>query len=366
MIEKLRVVVIFGGRSGEHEVSLISAASIIRALDRQKYEIIPVAITKEGRWLTSSQATKLLPHEVVARATENVALLGDPTQHALVHFDDDVRLTERRPVDVVFPVLHGPYGEDGTIQGLLELADIPYVGCGVLASAAGMDKDVMKRLFREAGLPIVNYLCVTRAVWEREPERVSKQVMKEIGLPAFVKPANLGSSVGITKVKRRNQLKAAMDVAAQYDRKILVERAITGREVEVSVLGNDEPMASLPGEIIAGAEFYDYTNKYLSDAAQLIIPAKLSKRLTTTVQQYAIRAFQAIDGSGMARVDFFIERSTNRVIVNEINTIPGFTSISMYPKLWEASGISYSELVDRLIQLALERHREKSRSQTSR
>jgi D-alanine-D-alanine ligase len=335
-------------------------------LDRQKYEIIPIAITKEGRWLTSSQATKLLPREVVTQATENVALLGDPTQHALMHFDGDMRLTESRPVDVVFPVLHGPYGEDGTIQGLLELADIPYVGCGVLASAVGMDKDVMKRLFREAGLPVVKYVAFTRAVWEREPDRVMKRVLKEIGLPVFVKPANLGSSVGITKAKQREQLKEAVDLAAQYDRKFLVEQAITGREVEVSVLGNDEPMASLPGEIIAGAEFYDYADKYLSDAAQLIIPAKLSKRLTTQVQQYAIRAFQAIDGAGMARVDFFIERGTNRVIVNEINTIPGFTSISMYPKLWEASGLSYTGLVDRLIQLALERHKEKSRSRTSR
>jgi len=366
LAKKIRVAVIFGGRSGEHEVSLISAASIIRALDRQKYEIIPIAITQEGRWLTATNATKLLPQEVLDQATEPVALLGDPTQHALMHFDGAMRMTESRPVDVVFPVLHGPYGEDGTIQGLLELADVPYVGCGVLASAVGMDKDVMKRLFREAGLPIVRYLAFSRNVWEQEPERISRRILKEIGLPAFVKPANLGSSVGITKVKKRDQLQPAIDLAAQYDRKILAEEAIEGREVEASVLGNENPIASLPGEIVPGAEFYDYNDKYISDAAHLIIPAKLPKRLTTKVQQYAIRAFQAIDGAGMARVDFFIERETNRVIVNEINTIPGFTSISMYPKLWEASGISYSELVDRLIQLALERHRDKSRSRTSR
>jgi len=295
-----------------------------------------------------------------------VALFGDPTQQAIMHFDGDMHLTESRPVDVVFPVLHGPYGEDGTVQGLLELANVPYVGCGLLASAVGMDKDVMKRLFRDAGLPIVQYLAFTRAMWEQEPERISRRILKRIGLPAFVKPANLGSSVGITKVKQRDQLEEAVSLAAQYDRKILAEEAIAGREIEVSVLGNDMPIASLPGEIIPGAEFYNYNDKYISDAAQLIIPAKLPKRLTIAVQQYAIRAFQAIDGAGMARVDFFIERGTNRVIVNEINTIPGFTSISMYPKLWEASGISYSELVDRLIQLALERHREKSRSRTSR
>jgi D-alanine-D-alanine ligase len=359
------VAVIFGGRSGEHEVSLRSAASIIQAMDRRKYEIIPIAITKEGRWLTSTAATKLLPHDVMRQATEIVALLGDPTQQALMHFDGDMHLTESQQVDVVFPVLHGPYGEDGTIQGLLELANVPYVGCGVLASAVGMDKDVMKRLFRDAGLPVVRYVAFTRAVWEQEPERIRRQVLKEIGLPAFVKPANLGSSVGITKVKQRDQLKDAIDLAVRYDRKIMVEEAIEGREVEVSVLGNDNPMASLPGEVIPGAEFYDYNDKYINDAAQLVIPAKLPKHLITKVQKYAIRAFQAIEGAGMARVDFFIERGTNRVIVNEINTIPGFTSISMYPKLWEVSGISFSELVDRLIELALERHRERLRSLTS-
>lgn len=365
MAKRIRVAVIFGGRSGEHEVSLISAASIIRALDQKKYEIIPIAITKDGRWLTSSSVSTLLPQEVIAQAKETVVLLGDPTRPELMMFDEQMRLIKRQPVDVVFPVLHGPYGEDGTIQGLLELANIPYVGCGVLASAVGMDKDVMKRLFRQAGLPVVHYLCVTRAVWEREPSRVTRQVMTEIGLPAFVKPANLGSSVGITKVKHRRHLKAAIDLAARYDRKILVEQAIDGREIEVSVLGNEEPVASLPGEIIPAAEFYDYADKYLNNAAQLVIPANLPQRLTARVQQYAIRAFQAIDGAGMARVDFFLERGTNRVIVNEINTIPGFTNISMYPKLWQASGLSYGELVDKLIQLALERHREKSRSQTS-
>jgi D-alanine-D-alanine ligase len=337
----------------------------MKALDPRRYEVVPIGITKEGRWLTSTDATKLLPQEMFGHQTERVALLGDPTQPSLMRFDGEMRLTESHHIDVVFPVLHGTYGEDGTVQGLLELADVPYVGCGVLASAVGMDKEVMKRLFREAGLPIARYVGFPRSAWERGPDRVCKTVYKEIGLPAFVKPTNLGSSVGITKVKKKDQLKGAIDLAASYDRKVMVEQAINAREVEVSVLGNDAPMASLPGEIIPGAEFYDYNNKYLDDTAQLVVPAKLPQRLTAQVQQYAIRAFRAIDGAGMARVDFFIERGTNRVLVNEINTIPGFTSISMYPKLWEASGISFEKLVDQLIQLAIERHKEKSRSLTS-
>ncbi len=369
MTEKLRVGVIFGGRSGEHEVSLISAGSIIRAMDRRKYEVIPIAIDKDGHWLPPSEARRLLPRGTLPslprwmtdrRATE-IILPGDAQLGGLLTFDSGMHLIKRMPLDVVFPVLHGPYGEDGTIQGLLELADIPYVGCGVLASAVGMDKDMMKRLFRQAGLSVVDYLAIERSVWRKRPAAIIGRILRKMGLPVFVKPANLGSSVGITKVKEGSALKDAIELAAEFDRKILIEEAIEGREIEVSVLGNDAPMASLPGEIIPGAEFYDYTDKYINDAAQLIIPAKLPARLTAKLQRWAIRAFQAIDGSGMARVDFFIERRTGRLLVNEINTIPGFTSISMYPKLWEASGIRYPELIDRLIELALERHREKSR-----
>lgn len=369
MTEKLRVGVIFGGRSGEHEVSLISAGSIIRAMDRRKYEVIPIAIDKNGHWLPPSEARRLLPRGTLPspprwmtdrRATE-IVLPGDAQLGGLLAFDSGMHLIKRMPLDVVFPVLHGPYGEDGTIQGLLELADIPYVGCGVLASAAGMDKDMMKRLFRQAGLSVVDYLAIERSVWRKRPATIIGRILRKMGLPVFVKPANLGSSVGITKVKEGSALKDAIELAAEFDRKILIEEAIEGREIEVSVLGNDAPIASLPGEIIPGAEFYDYTDKYINDAAQLIIPAKLPARLTAKLQRWAIRAFQAIDGSGMARVDFFIERRTGRLLVNEINTIPGFTSISMYPKLWEASGIRYPELIDRLIELALERHREKSR-----
>ena len=363
--DKIRVAIIFGGRSGEHEVSLESAASIIRAIDKNRYEVVPIGITKEGRWLFSHDSKKLLPREVMTGPTESVAMLPDPTRKEMVQIGSDSRVRWLRHFDVVFPVLHGPYGEDGTVQGLLDLANVPYVGCGVLASACGMDKEVMKRLFREAGLPIVRFVSLLRSRWESEPLRVLSHIRRELGFPVFVKPANLGSSVGISKAKNRSELMRSIELAARYDRKVLVEEAITGREMEVSVLGNEEPMPSLPGEIIPGDEFYSYDDKYIRNDAKLIVPARLPKRMIMALQKYAVRAFQAIDGSGLARVDFFIERNTRRIIVNEINTMPGFTTISMYPKLWEASGLSYSELIDRLIQLALQRHRDRARSLTT-
>jgi D-alanine-D-alanine ligase len=365
--KKIRVGVIFGGRSGEHEVSLRSAESVINALDRNKYEIVPIAITKQGKWLASSEATNLLPATVLESADQHVAIFGDPTERGLARFTGDGQPEGSDRLDVVIPILHGTYGEDGTIQGLLEMADLPYVGCGVLASAAGMDKVIMKRLFREAGLPIVNLTHFLRTQWEADAEKIEARVIDEIGFPCFVKPANLGSSVGISKATDGESLKAAITLAAKYDRKIIVEEGIDGRELEVSVLGNDQPIVSLPGEIVPQtAEFYDYKAKYLDDdGARLIIPAELDGEAEAQIQQLAIRAFQAIDGSGLARVDFFLECKTKRLIVNEINTLPGFTSISMYPKLWEASGISYRELIDRLIELAFERHREKSRNVTS-
>jgi D-alanine-D-alanine ligase len=365
LAKKLRIGVIFGGRSGEHEVSLRSAESIINALDREKYDVVPIAITKAGKWLTSSAATNLLPSAVMSSADTPVALLGDPTEKGLQRLSETD--ADRQSLDVVFPVLHGTYGEDGTIQGLFEMADIPYVGCGVLASSTGMDKVVMKRLFREAGLPIVDFIHFLRTPWEAHPEQITARVESEIGWPCFVKPANLGSSVGISKAKDAGELAEAVALAARYDRKIVVERSVDGREIEVSVLGNDTPQASLPGEIVPQtAEFYDYQAKYLDDnGARLVIPAQLPEETIAELQQLAIRAFQAIDGAGLGRVDFFIERGSNRVLVNEINTLPGFTSISMYPKLWEASGLSYSALIDRLIELAIERHREKSRNLTN-
>ncbi len=367
MENKLRVGVIFGGRSGEHEVSLRSAESIINALDRDKYEVVPIAISKAGKWLASSEATNLLPSAVMTNADQHVAIFGDPTEKGLARFTGQNESGKRDTLDVIFPVLHGTYGEDGTIQGLLEMADVPYVGCGVLGSAAGMDKVVMKRLFREAGLPIVEFVHFLRSQWEADPLLIELRVAEEIGFPCFVKPANLGSSVGISKATDAKSLNAAIALAAKYDRKIVIERGVDAREIEVSVLGNDEPIASLPGEIVPqSVEFYDYQAKYISaDGARLVIPAELSQEQTTEIQQLAVRAFQAIDGSGLGRVDFFLEKETGKLLLNEINTMPGFTSISMYPKLWEASGLSYSQLIDRLIELAFDRHREKSRNVTS-
>lgn len=367
MDSKLRVGVIFGGRSGEHEVSLRSAESIINALDRDKYEVVPIAITKAGKWLASSEATNLLPSAVMTNADQHVAIFGDPTEKGLARIGGENVTGQRDKLDVIFPVLHGTYGEDGTIQGLLEMADVPYVGCGVLGSAAGMDKVVMKRLFREAGLPIVEFTHFLRSQWEADPLLVELRVAEELGFPCFVKPANLGSSVGISKATDAKSLNAAIALAAKYDRKIIVERGVDAREIEVSVLGNDEPVASLPGEIVPqSAEFYDYEAKYISaEGARLEIPAKLSDEQTAEIQQLAIQAFQAVDGSGLGRVDFFLEKQTGKLLLNEINTMPGFTSISMYPKLWEASGLPYSQLIDRLIELAFERHREKSRNVTS-
>jgi len=364
--KKLRVGVIFGGRSGEHEVSLRSAESVINAIDKSKYDVVPIGITKEGRWLVSGSAAALLPDAVMAsNSHQQVAIIGDPTMRGLTRLDERERLLASEPLDAVFPVLHGTYGEDGTIQGLLEMAGVPYVGCGVLASATGMDKVTMKQLFERAGLTLIKYDWFLRSAWEENPDAIIKRINKSLGFPVFVKPANLGSSVGISKASDKRELRDAIDDAARYDRKLVVERAVNGREIEVSILGNEHPVASLPGEIITGHEFYDYEDKYIDTSSRTEVPANLPKRIIDRIQRDAIRAFQAVDGSGLARVDFFVERGTNRVIINEINTMPGFTSISMYPKLWEASGIPYSELIDRLISLAIERHRDKARNLTS-
>jgi D-alanine-D-alanine ligase len=360
--KRLRIGILFGGRSGEHEVSLASATSVIHALDPEKYEAVPIGITKDGRWLVGGGALKLLPD--VLRSGERVVLPPDPSAAALVPLTPGPGQPSVR-VDVVFPVLHGTFGEDGTVQGLLELAGLPYVGAGVLGSAVGMDKDVQKRLFRESKLPIVDFLAFSRSQWEHHREKVLRAIEKQFRFPVFVKPATLGSSVGMTKVKTASELPAAINTAAEFAMKILVERAISGREIEVSVLGNDEPRASVPGEIAPHRDFYDYTAKYLEEGTELIIPAKLSKKQAAQFQDYAVRAYQAIDCVGMARADFFLERGTGKIYVNELNTIPGFTAISMYPKMWEASGIPYTELIDRLIQLALALHREKARTKYS-
>jgi len=314
---KLRVAVLYGGRSGEHEVSLRSAESVIRAMDPERYEVVRFFINKQGRW-------------------EPRPILPEPGANP--------------GIDVVFPVLHGTFGEDGTVQGLLELAELPYVGGGVLASAASMDKDVMKRLCREAGLPVVEYLVQYRGSLDAEA------VERCFGYPVFVKPANLGSSVAVSKAKDRNQLQAALELAAQYDRKVIAERAITGRELECAVLGNERPEASLPCEIVPSREFYDYEDKYLLDSAQLIVPARLPPEVSEQVRHLAVACYRAVECEGMARVDFLWETATGRIYINEINTIPGFTSISMFPRMWEATGLPYPRLIDRLIELALERH----------
>ena len=376
MTNKIRLGVLFGGRSGEHEVSLTSAASLIKALDPDKYEVVPVGITREGRWRVGPKAFGLLTETAEEDAAQQIAPLqtvleqgkavtpsADPTGPKLLSLAKLSPALEARPeVDVIFPVLHGTFGEDGTIQGLLELADVPYVGAGVLASSAGMDKDVMKRLFRDAGLPVVPWELVLRSEWENDPGAVRRRIARRFRFPFFVKPANLGSSVGITKVHEPEELAGAMELAAQYDRKILVEKAIDAREIECAVLGNDNPEASVPGEVIPVNEFYDYEAKYIKEGSELLIPARLSPRQSKRVQELAVRAFKAIDCAGMGRVDFLLDRKSGRIFVLEINTIPGFTSISMYPKLWEASGVSYSKLLDRLIELALERHRDKTRT----
>jgi D-alanine-D-alanine ligase len=396
-VKKLRVGVLFGGRSGEHEISLLSAASVLNAIDKNKYDIVPIGITKDGLWVTAGHAEALLQGKQQARAlragdpqtTSAAAVLAQgsaivippvPAQTSpasMVPFQTGAAEMSRRwtdhsiQVDVIFPVLHGTFGEDGTIQGLLELADIAYVGAGVLGSACGMDKHIMKELFRAAGLPLVKHVTILRSDWEASPAKAQRLVQSKLRYPVFVKPANLGSSVGISKVRNRTELAPAMKEAARYDRKLVIEQGVGGkkhkaREIECSVLGNDKPAASVAGEIVPATEFYDYDAKYLDEGSQLIIPAKLTKTQTKQVQELAIKAFQAVGCSGLARVDFLMDPANNKFYVNEINTMPGFTAISMYPKLWGASGLPYPELIDKLIQLGIERHQEKKRNQYSR
>lgn len=344
----LSVVLVFGGRSAEHDISIISARAIHKNLDRKKYRVISVYVTRKGEWKQVSSP--------FAPAKE---LKTGPS----FSFLPWTKLSGRPEIkaQVYFPILHGPYGEDGTIQGLLELADVPYVGAGVLTSAVGMDKAIFKNLLTQMELPVVPYLIFHEPDWEKNPSAIEKSILSSFDFPLFIKPSNLGSSVGISKVKSKKFLRLALELAFRYDRKILVEKAIVGREIECSVLGNERPLASLPGEVIPHREFYDYTDKYLEGKTEFRIPADLPEPQISEVQQLAVAAFRATDASGLARVDFFLEKSTNRIYINEINTIPGFTEISMYPKLWEVSGLNFQELLDRLIKLALERHRQKKR-----
>ncbi|MBC7223732.1 MAG: D-alanine--D-alanine ligase [Anaerolineae bacterium] len=364
--KRLRVGVLFGGRSGEHEVSILSARGVMGALDREKYEVVPIAITKGGTWLAGGDPMKSLLAGPEAGGSVPVALVADPQDpHLLVLGEGEVGGRKRLEVDVVFPVLHGPFGEDGTVQGLLELAGVPYVGAGVASSAVGMDKALQKTLFAGKGLPVVQHQVIFRWEWRQRPGQVLERVEATLGYPCFVKPANLGSSVGVTKARDRRELRNALDEAARYDRKMLVEQAVDAREIECSVLGNDAPQASVPGEIVPSREFYDYWAKYVDEGSQLLIPAPISPQLTEQVCTLAVEAFVALDCAGMARVDFLLDRQSEKLYISEVNTIPGFTPISMYPKLWEASGVTYRELIDRLIALAVERHADKAQNETS-
>jgi D-alanine-D-alanine ligase len=395
-MKKLRVGILFGGRSGEHEVSLLSAASILKAIDRRKFDVVPIGISKTGRWLISGAAQGLLESNELGTdpaakklragdpaATPGARVLAEGQPAVLAPEPSDSQLAESSSIDshkalsgqsldVVFPVLHGTFGEDGTIQGLFELAGIAYVGSGVLGSSAGMDKDVMKRLFAQAKLPMVKHVTLLRAEWEKSPRKAVAQIEAALPYPVFVKPANLGSSVGISKAHNHKELGPALKLAARYDRKLVIEQAVGGkkfraRELEVAVLGNDDPEASVVGEIIPGNEFYDYEAKYLSEGSVPVIPAKLNRAETKQIRDMAVAAFRACDLSGLARVDFLMEpEGKRRIFLNEVNTLPGFTSISMYPKLWEATGIKYRELITRLIELAMERHAEKSQNSYSK
>jgi len=361
--KKIRVGIIFGGRSVEHEVSLVSAASVINALDKNRYDIIPIGITPAGKWLSSGETLHLLKEKRSIDNEPEHILVPDPRKQSLVILSDSG--STGQAVDVIFPLIHGTYGEDGSIQGLLELADIPYIGAGVLGSAVGMDKVIQKELLQQAKIPVTPSVSFFYDTFKNQGRKTILGIERKLTYPLFIKPANSGSSVGISKAHDRNELAVSIEAASQFDRKILVEQGVKyAREIECSVLGNDNPIASVLGEIVPSNEFYDYDAKYVDGKTSEVIPAKLSKALVKKVQKYALSAFRVLDCAGMARVDFLVNRKTNRIFLNEINTIPGFTSISMYPKLWQASGISYSALLDKLIQLAIERHQTKKKLKT--
>jgi D-alanine-D-alanine ligase len=370
---KKTVGVIFGGRSGEHEISIRSAKSVVESIDRGKYTVVPIAISPEGRWLSPLESARLLPTSSLGSITDGVdapvALIGDTSYRGLTFIKSAVD-RESQPIDVVFPALHGTFGEDGTIQGLLEMADIPYVGCGVLASSCGMDKVVMKKLFVDAGLPICRYVWFLRSEWERQRDEVVSRIRSELGYPCFVKPANLGSSVGVTGANDDEELCKAIDLASEYDRKVIVEEGLDMREIECGVLGNDDPEASLPGEYIIHDEskkFLDYTEKYSGTGNnEFVVPAPISENLSREVREMAVTAFRAIDGSGLARVDFFLRNDNGALLVNEINTLPGLTDASGFPKMWAGTGKTFTQVIDDLIELAFERHRDRARNKTTR
>ena len=369
---KTKIGIVFGGRSGEYEISIRSAKTVIEQIDKEKYDVIPIAIDRNGNWLSPKQSLELLPEqsrEILSETGEDfsedsIDIIGNRNQLAA---ENDAN-SDEKPLDVIFPVLHGTYGEDGTIQGLFEMANIPYVGCGVLASACGMDKVVMKTLFRDADLPICRYVWFLRSEWERNREQVLEQTKAKIGFPCFVKPANLGSSVGISKADNIESLSSAIELAAEYDRKIIVEEGLDAREIECAVIGNEDADASLPGEYIVHDEdkkFLDYTEKYAGTGNNhFVVPAMISEELTDKIRSMAVNAFRAIDGSGLARVDFFLKNDTGEILINEINTMPGLTDASGYPKMWRGTKMEFPEVIDKLVNLALEKHQDKSKNKT--
>lgn len=376
-MDKIKIGIVFGGRSGEHEISVRSATTVIEQIDKDKYEVIPIGITKEGNWLNPLESLGLLPHQTQALLLNeigkyprnSIAFAAGTNYKGLIKLETQLGEEKVEKLDVIFPVLHGTFGEDGTIQGLFEMADFPYVGCGVLASSCGMDKAFMKILFRDAGLPICKYVWFLRSEWETGDEATISQIESKLGYPCFVKPANLGSSVGVSKATDKFSLREAITLAAQFDRKIIVEECLEMREIECSVMGNDQPQASLPGEYLIrddSKKFLDYTEKYAATGNnEFVVPAPISEELTKKIQQMAITAFKAIDGSGFARVDFFLRNDTGALLVNEINTIPGLTNASGFPKMWTGTGLEFSQVIDTLITLAIERHNDKSRNKTS-
>jgi D-alanine-D-alanine ligase len=361
---RIRIGIIFGGRSVEHEVSLVSATSVIHALDKDKYEVVPIGIAPTGQWLSSDETLRLLKEKRSIELETEQILVPDPRKQSLIAINQ--KNDDGKTLDVIFPIIHGTYGEDGSLQGLLELADIPYVGAGVLGSAVGMDKVIQKELLQQAKIPVTPSVWFSFVEFKTRQKKIIAEIERTLKYPLFIKPANSGSSIGISKAHSRKELLISIEEAAQFDRKILVETAVkNAREIECSVLGNDAPTVSVLGEIIASNEFYDYDAKYVDGKSKEVIPAKMPKHIAKKIQQYAAAAFRILDCSGMARVDFLVNRKTNRIFLNEINTIPGFTSISMYPKLWQASGLSYAALLDTLIQLAMERDQTKKKLKTT-
>ncbi|MFL2651930.1 MAG: D-alanine--D-alanine ligase family protein [Anaerolineales bacterium] len=370
-MKKMRIGILFGGRSGEHEVSLRSARSVLQAIDREKYSVSLIGITKNGRWIGGENPLAALEDgdEAIEQCPDTILLI-DPVDNSLMQIsrnrnDETIYINKTEDLDVIFPVLHGSFGEDGAVQGLFELADIPYVGSGLVGSSVGMDKGVFKSVMCSAGLPVLPSMTVNRSEYRSDTTIMVDRIIRQLNLPVFIKPANLGSSVGITKASNIGELKSGLDEASKWDRRIVIEEGVDAREIEVSVLGNDDPQVSIAGEVVPQRDFYDYDAKYVSDDSELLIPAPISPDQLVRIQEMAIAAYKAVDCSGMARVDFLLDKSSGKVWINELNTIPGFTNISMYPKLWQASGIEYPELIDKLIELALERKEQRDAMERS-